>query len=605
MRARLLAYGLALFALPLTPPSPAAAQDVSARAYLSPGSTVEVGRQFVLNVEVTGTQSIDRQPDLPDLSAFAQFLGTSRQSSIRMVNGRTSVTVTFQNRYQALTEGSYEIPSLTVNAGGQTLSTEPLTLTVAPSGAVPPSGGGPSGPSSGGAQVSDEDLFVTAEPTKTRVLDGEPLVVEYRIWTRVDVSSYSLTRVPEPQGFWVEDITPDGQPRAEQLERDGRQYTTAVVRRVALIPTGPGVRTIDPIGLEVVVRTRRRDPFDDFFGGSLFGTGSARMSLLSDPVTVSVNPLPAGRPEPFSGVVGSLRLTADIDRDSVASNDAVTLTVRASGEGNVSAVPEPRLDLPSDFEVFPPDVSESVSGFGPGLSGEKTFEYVLIPRAPGTRELGSVRMGYYDLGADEYRMAETEPLYLMVSGTPTTGGPVQLSRGGVEQLREDIRFIHLGATLRPTDRTLFSGLGFWIVALLPLVAIAGALALRRHRDLLEGDVAYARGRRASRVARKRLARARSLAAGSDRRAFYAEVARALRGLVADRLNLAEAGLQTGELEARLRGHGVDDESVAETLAVLEHCDRQRFAPPGEHPGEKEQFLERAGAIMSTLDRAVR
>jgi len=585
--------------------APVRAQDVSARAYLSPGSTVGVGRQFVLNVEINGTQSIDREPELPDLSDFAQFLGSSQQSSIRMVNGRTSITLTLQNRYQALSEGSFEIPSFTVRAAGQTLSTQPLNFTVTPGGGGgggAPAGGGGSG---GDGQVSAEDLFVTAEATKTSVLVGEPLVVEYRIWTRVDVSSYSLTRVPEPQGFWVEDLTPEGQPEVEQLERNGRQYTTAVIRRVGLIPTGAGLRTIDPIGLDAQVRVRTRDPFDDFFGGSFFGTGNVRTSALSDPVTISVDPLPPGRPAAFSGMVGSLRLSASVDRDSVASNEAVTLTVRATGEGHISAIPEPELDLPSDFEVFPPEVSESVSELGAGLSGQKTFEYVLIPRAPGTRELGPFRMGYYDLGAREYRTAETGALSLTVSGTPTTGGPALLSRGGVEQLREDIRFIHLGATLRPAERRLLDGLGFWIVALLPLVGIVGALGLRRHRDRLEGDVAYARGRRASRVARKRLAEARGLVGGPDRRAFYAEVARALRGLVADRLNLAEAGLQTGELEARLRGKGVAEETVRETLSCLDHCDRQRFAPPSGDPGEEERFLERATALMSTLDRAIR
>lgn len=603
MRSRFLVYGLALLALPVTDVAPVSAQDVSARAYLSPGATVGVGRQFVLNVEINGSQSIDRQPELPDLSGFAQFLGTSQQSSIRMENGRTSITLTLQNRYQALNEGTYQIPSLTLSAGGQTLSTEPLTLTVTPGGGG--RGGAPSGGAGGDGQVSDEDLFVTAEATKTRVLAGEPLVVEYRIWTRVDVSSYSITRVPEPQGFWVEDLTPEGQPQVEQLERNGQRYTTAVIRRVALIPTGPGLRTIEPIGLDAQVRVRSRDPFDDFFGGSFFGTGSARTSTLSNPVTVSVDPLPAGRPSPFSGVVGDLRLTASVDRDSVASNEAVTLTIRASVEGHVTAIPEPELDLPSDFEVFPPEVSESVSELGAGLSGQKTFEYVLIPRAPGTRELGPFRMGYYDLSAGTYRMAETGALSLTVSGTPTGGAPALLSRGGVEQLREDIRFIHLGATLRPAGRMVFNQLGFWLVALLPLVGIAGAMALRRHRDLLEGDVAYARGRRASRVARKRLAEARGLAAGTDRRAFYAEVARALRGLVADRLNLAEAGLQTGALEARLRERGVADETVRETMTCLEYCDRQRFAPPAGDPGEEERFLDRASSLMSTLDRAIR
>jgi hypothetical protein len=135
--------------------------------------------------------------------------------------------------------------------------------------------------------------------------------------------------------------------------------------------------------------------------------------------------------------------------------------------------------------------------------------------------------------------------------------------------------------------------------------MAGAVTLRRHQDLLEGDVAYARGRRAGRVAKKRLAEARRLTGGDDGRAFHAEVARALRGLVADRLNLAEAGLRTSELARALERAGVSEDVRNEVEDCLEQCDRQRFAPSGSDPEEKSRFLARVGELMTTLDRAVK
>jgi hypothetical protein len=596
---------LALVAPMLLQASHVDAQEVGVRTFLSPGPTVGVGRPFVLNVEITGSQSVGEEPDLPDLGSWAQYLGSSTSSSVQMINGRTSVSLTLQYRFQALREGTFEIPAFEVTAGGETRRTQPLQVTV--SANAPPQGGAGAA-AQGGELVGPEDLFITAEATRTRVRDGEPLVVEYRIWTRVDVTSFNFTRVPEPQGFWVENVTPQGQPQVEELARNGQRYTTAVIRRVALVPTGPGVRTIEPIGLEVQVRVRRRDPFGDPFGdffgrSSLFGSTVVPTAVLSNPVTIAVEPLPPGRPQPFSGVVGALALSARLDRDSVATNEAVTLTVTARGEGNIAAVPNPALGLPSDFEVFPPKVSESVRPFGPGLSGEKSFEYVLIPRAPGSREIPAITFGYFDGAAGEYRTASTQPIPLTVSGMAAPG---QMGRGGVAQLREDIRFIHLGSeSLRPAGRVLFDSAAFWLIALLPLAAVAGSLALRRHRERLEGDVAYARGRRASRIARKRLAEARTLAAQGDPRAFHAEVARALRGLVADRLNLAEAGLQTAELGTRLSERGVDEAVVAETRAILEHCDRQRFAPPGTDAGERMRLLDRVGELMTRLDRSIR
>jgi hypothetical protein len=576
------------------------AQEPSVRAYLSPGTEVAAGRPFVLNVEISGTQAVDRDPALPDLSAFAQFLGSSTQSSVSMVNGRTTVALTIQYRYQSVREGVHVIPAFEVRAGGRAFTTQPMTITVSSA----PAGGGPD-PSTG---VGSDDLFITAEASTRTVREGQPFVVEYRIWTRVDVINFGVTRVPEPEGFWVEDLTPGGQPDVEQRTRNGAQYATALVRRVALVPTGPGMRTIEPVGIEAQVRVRRgRDPFEDFFGrSSLFGAASVPVTVSSDELAIEVQPLPPGRPEPFSGMVGTLRVEATLDRDSVNANEAVTLTVRAVGDGNVRVIPEPVLDLPADFEVFPPEVSENVSVTSDGLTGARVFEYVLIPRAPGRREIPSVRYGYFDRSAGAYRTAESASLPLIVSGT-VLEGPAAITRGGVAQLREDIRFIRLGSLQlrRVSGGSVFGGVGFWLFLLLPMAGVGGALAVRRHQDRLLGDVAFARGRRAGRLARKRLAEARRLSAGGDPRAFYAEMARALRGLLADRLNLAEAGLQTDDVDRLLAERGVDASIREEVRRYLEHCDRQRFAPPGDDPEEKERFLERAADLMTRLDRGVR
>jgi hypothetical protein len=594
----LVVLSLVVLSLVALAPSPMTAQEPTVRAFLTPGSAVGVGRAFVLNVEVTGTQSMDREPAPPELD-FAQYLGSSTQSSVRMVNGRTSVSLTVQYRYQALDEGSFTIPSLRVTAAGHTLDTEPLQVAVT---AAPPDAAGADGP-----VLDPNELFITAEASKRSVRVGEPVLLEYRIWTRVDVTNFGMTRVPEPEGFWVEDVTPSGQPEVEQLTRNGLQYASAVIRRVALVPTRAGERRIEAIGLEAQVRVRSsRDPFESFFGrSSLFGTTTVPTTVLSDEVVLDVAPLPSGPPEPFSGIVGSLDVTASLDRDSLEAGEAVTLTVRVRGDGNVRAVPDPELGLPSDFEVFPPEVTVAVRPTASGLSGAKTFEYVLIPRAPGRREIPAVRFGYYDVAVGAYRTAESAALPLTVTGT-VVDGPAALRRGGVEQLREDIRFIRIGPLeLRRTGGTLLGAPVFWMLFLLPLAAVGGAVALRRHRDLLEGDVAYARGRRASRVARKRLVEASRLAPEDDARAFYTEVARALRGLVADRLNLAEAGLLTTELDEAVARVGVDEATRTALRDCLDHCDRQRFAPPGSGAGERSRFLEEVGALMTALDRSLR
>ena len=110
-------------------PTDAAAQEVSARAYLSSGQ-VGVGQQFVVNLEVSGAQQVDRDPELPDLTAFSVYLGSGSSSSIQMSGGRTSITLTIQYRFQATRAGTFTIDPIGVQIGGGAFTTAPLTLTV-------------------------------------------------------------------------------------------------------------------------------------------------------------------------------------------------------------------------------------------------------------------------------------------------------------------------------------------------------------------------------------------------------------------------------------------------------------------------------------------
>ena len=586
------------FGVVLGQPAQGLAQTV--RAYLSQ-TEVLLNRQFVLNVEISGTQQLDEDPPvLPDLSAFAVYLGSGTSTSMQIVNGRTSLSLTFQHRFQATAEGTFEIGPVTVRAGGRDLRTEPLTIRIT-DGPAPTSRSGLPGAD---GTVAPEDLFITATASKPRVYVNEPVIVEYRIFTRVDVEGYNITQQPGTTGFWVEELE-DPQARVEQVVRDGLQYTSAVVRRVALFPTGAGTKTLAPLTLETQVRVQRRSRslFGDPFGG-LFGS---RVSVVvgSNPVEIEVLPLPeAGRPDAFTGLVGRLEVSASIDRTDAETNDALTYRLEVSGTGNIRTLPEPELGFPSAVEVYPPDVSERVDPTEDGVRGSKIFEYVIVPRAPGQVTIPAVKLAYFDIDAGTYAAAASDPITLTVAGDPVAG-PAGRFRTGVDLQRQDIRFIRIAIPgFRPVGGSLVRSAGFWAIVLVPMCAVAGAVAARRHQDRLTGDVAYARRRRAARLAKQRLARAESLRSPDRHRAFHAEVGRALQGFLGDKLNLAEAGLIRDEIRARLTSRGVAPGVIDAYLGCLEDCDRQRFAPTEPDALAMQDMLPRAARAMTDLDQAL-
>ena len=588
-------------AITLLPP-PAHAQDIQVRAFLS-ADRVGWGGQFVLNVEVSGTQQTDSEPVLPDMEEFGQFLGSGKSTSVQIVNGRTSVALTYQYRFQAIAEGVFEIGAVKVTAEGRTYETDPISLVVsdmpAPRGGIADSGDDPAD------EISPEDLFIETEVSRTQVFANEPVVVEYRIFTRVTVESYSISMLPQATGFWTEQLEQSEAPRVERVVRDGSEYLTATVRHVALFPTGSGERTLEPLGIEAQARLpdrRRRSPFGNILGASGVFDRRVPVAVASRPVTIEVLPLPAeGRPGSFTGHVGELDISISVDRSSVAANEALTFRVDLTGTGNLRALSAPEISFPDEFEVFPPETSESIAPGGGSIRGSRSYEYVLIPRAPGSVTIPPVEVSYFDARSRAYGTARSQPVAITVTGDAAApGGESGAVPSAVEPIREEIRFIHIGPPeLRPAGVPLHSTAGFWIVLLLPVAAVAGAAAARRHRDRIEGDVAYARVRRARRMAKKRLARARGLA-GGDPRDFYGEVAGALQGFLADRLNVAEAGLVREEVGRMARRRGVSDETLERLFASLDDCDLQRFAPAGAEREPPEAVLERAAALMGDL-----
>lgn len=573
------------------------AQEVTVSASVST-DTVALGTPFDLHIVVRGGGGVDRMPAVTP--SFASLRGTSTQSSMRLGPGGRETTLQLTYRLVPTVEGSFDLGPFEVSVDGTVYLTEVLVVTISEGAgdaqSAPPGGAGraPGSEATRAGQPGSE-LFLTATASKDAVYEGEPLIIEYRLWTELPVVSLSVTETPDPPGFWVEDVSPEGDLEAVGRNWNGREYTTAVVRRLALLPSGSGARTIEPLQLEASVR---RPTSFGFFGASR----TERVSIASDEVDLRVDPLPAGTPASYSGVVGHLELTASLDRDSVEANDAVTLTLAATGVGNIGQLQPPDLGLAADIEVFPPEVSDRTHATQTGLAGTKEFQFVLVPRAPGRGQIPPIVLHYLDDATGEYRSAATSTMPLTVTGeAPPVGGV----RGGISTLREDIRFIHIEEhSLVPSGVRVFATPWFWVVLLGPLAAVAAAAGVGRSRARLAGDVAYARDKRARRIARKRFGDAQALV-GGDAKRFYAEADRALRELVANRLNLAEAGLRTSELASALEATGVRAGLVERVVAALERCDRERFAPSGADEVERSEFLADLGGLISELDGELR
>jgi len=575
-------------------------------------TSLTVSEQLVLTVELSGdgANSVG-QITLPDVGEYLSLLGSGGSSqSIQIINGGMSVQKSFTYFYQAVKEGTVTFPAISVNYKGNAYSSSPLVIQIG-RGSAPAAGGAPSSSSLAPGDASDEDLFIRAAVSKRTVYPNEPVIITFRIYTRVNVASYGISKLADTGGFWAEDLTPQGQqPQTRQEVINGRKYVVADIKKMALFPTSPGGKTIGPMVLDCDVRMQNRrsnDIFDNFFDDPFFGR-TVRRSIASKPISIEVTPFPEeNRPANFSGLSGQFRLSASVDKQDVKTNEAITLKVAISGEGNIKTIPKPLVQLPADFEQYEPKVNENIQRQGDVVSGGKTFEYVLVPRFPGQQRIRPIQFSYFDASARQFRMLTTPEIAINVekgSGDVATV-PSGLSKEEVRFIGQDIRFIKLQSPhWRRTGYAFYRSGWFMLLTVLPLLALAGVFAYRRHLDKLSGNIAYARSRGANRMAMKRLAKAAHLCQEKAQKEFYAEVSRALTGFAADKLNVAQAGIISSELEKRLRERGLAEEPLRHYLELLQTCDFQRFAPADVAQSEMDAFLKKAKEAIINLEKSI-
>ena len=598
-------------ALVLAVPARVPGQDVTVRATVDQAA-VAVGQQFTLSVEISGKDA-DRAsaPQLPHMQPFANALGSGSSQNVQIVNGRMTASKTIHFYFSATAAGKFRIEPVSVTVGGKRYESQPLEIEIVPgTAAVPPQGPSPAGsPTVPGAGPAEGDVFLRAAADKRRVFQGEPVVVTYKLYTRLNISQIVYVKLPATAGFWTEEFTLPQQPVPSGEVLEGKNYTVFTIKKMALFPTGPGARSVEPLVMDCEVqlpRRRSQDPFSDFFDDSFFFGRTATKRIQSNPVSIQAVPLPEpGKPDPFSGLVGQFRIRSTVDKNQVKANEAVTLKIVVEGEGNLRILKEPPVSLPSDFEAYPPKVVEDIRRSGPSIAGAKSFEYVLIPRVAGSQDVKPVRLSFFDPFSKQYRTVQTSGLSIDVAPGegPVTAVPSGLTKEEIRLLGQDIRFIKTGT---PSFRRLGSGGGVpvqvWPAVVLPLSVLVGAALFRRHRNRILGDAAYARLRRASRAVRKRFAQAHALVRKDSSKAFYAEVARAMSGFLGDKLNVAETGMLSTDLQRLVRERNVREETVSEYFDCLSVCDLKRFSPADTDEREMRGFLEKAEKAVGQMER---
>lgn len=601
----------------------AQADDIKLTGSVKP--VVSVGETFQLVYTLNAQGSGFRGPAIRGIDVLSGP-NTSTSSSIRMVNGTTSMSITYTYTYllQAGKEGTFEIPAAVVTAGGKQVSSGTLSVKVvkgsAPAGSAGTGGQAQGGARQGGSEISSTDVYVKAFASNSNPLQGEGIVVTYKIFTKVPIAQINISKLSSFQGFWSQNLMKENDKLQQSTQViDGEQYIVADIRKIALFPLKSGRLVIDPLELSCVAQVRRQtrtrtgDPFfDDFFNDSFFNSGVANVekNLKSNPLVINVSPLPeAGRPADFSGAVGSFTFRSEIDNTRLKTNEALTLKCTVTGRGNIQLIDKMNVAIPPDFESYDPKVTSDIQTTGAGVSGSQVFEYLMIPRKPGKFTIKPITFSYYDLDKKKYVTLTGPEFNIDVEkGTGEPVGQMTYSGAGKEEIKyigSDIRHIREGQhRLQMAGSRFFLSPLFWLLLLLPLVLFAGFLVLWRKFAARRSDVVLMKNLKATKTARKRLQKAEHFRKSGDQDNFYVAISQALWGYLSDKFSIPMAELSIDSVHEALEKKNVSEEIIMQFTETLEHTEFARFAP-GEKSVNMDRIYDEALGIIARMERELR
>jgi hypothetical protein len=577
---------------------------------------IQVGQRlkvsYVLNSKGTNFRG-------PKFYGFQVLSGPNQSTSMQIVNGNMSSSITYSYILQAVKEGTHTIKGARIDAEGKALTSNDVNVRVIKAQNSSQHQANtqqnnnqnqPQGQNQQTQPTNDkitDNLFIKVYANKTKAFVGEEIIVTYKVYTRVNIVNNGINKLPDFTGFWALDIESAAQGRLEQTTYNGVAFNVATIKQSALIPQKAGKLEIDPLIMDVVVRlrdnNRPRSIFDQFFGGFK----DVNYQIKSNKITIETSPLPsAGKPKDFTGAVGKFSISSIIDKDSLEANDAINFKVTYSGNGNIKFVQAPKINFPPDFEVYDPKASEKVSVNASGISGTKTFEYLIIPRHEGKFVIPELSFSYFDVASKSYKNLKTKPFPIQVGKSNNTEAATayrSVKKEEIKLLGKDIRFIKTNQQeLKERNISLFNSPIHYFGLGLSSLALIAFLFFAKTKQRSKSDLLDAKSKKAAKLASKKLKDAQNELKSGNKEAFYEKLLAGLYNYFSNKLSIPVADLSKESIETGLQKFDTSAGLIEETKEVILICEIARFAPVTSL--NEEETFTKANNLIQNVEKAI-
>ena len=594
------------------------AQDIYVKAEYP--RVVTSGEQFTVMITInTGGGELTS----PSFEGFYKIMGpqTSYSSSTQIINGKISQSTSYSYVYylQAMNPGRYSIAPAVFKYKNKDYKSDSLIIEVIKDVNSTPgtgSGAGAGTVNQNNQQGSGKSLsiqgggssiFIRLNLNKSEVYIGEHIIASVKVYTKVDLAGFNEIKFPSFNGFLRENIET---PPLNSLVREnvnGDIYGSGLIQQFILYPQITGEITVDPVELTVLVQ-QKSGQADPFFGDFFQSYQTVPRAVASLPVKILVKPLPGDKPEGFSGIVGNLSLISSLSKDTVNVNDAVNYKITITGNGNLKLAASPVLKLSPDVEVYDPKITDNITNSINGSAGQKTFDFLLIPRHYGEFTIPPVTYTYFNSSNRRYEKLTTKEYHFYVRKGSDQGGAVTvyggISKEDVKYVGKDIRFIKTSPDdLKKPSDVVVSKRSFAALYGFALIIFLGVLFFRREHVRRNSDLSLVRNRKAGKIAGKRLKKASEFIISGKNDAFYEEILKALWGYLSDKLNIPVSELTRINAVEALTSKGVGADVINELSDIIDKCEFARYSPASSE-SEVTNIYEGAMKFIKTVENSI-
>ncbi len=531
----------------------------------------------------------------PDFQGFKVLMGPSQAISSSWVNGVRSYSKTYSYTLSPTARGKFTIGQASIVIGGKTYKSSPKQVEV---------GAAVDKPSDQMTvdDVADESLHLVAEVSKANPFLNEAVSVVYKLYVSptISVSNYRPLDNPKYNNFWSQDI-PVTRLNAQNGTYKGKPFRYVILKRVVLYPQRSGKLEIEPLSLEVTVDvpTSRRD----FFGRAVYA--STNKTVSAGRRTLNVKKLPEkGKPAGFSGAVGDFDFKVSTSKTNLNASESLQAIVEVSGKGNLKLFQLPEPSIPGSLEVYEPEFEESVRTTLSGSQGKVSNNYTIVPSFKGKYPIPPISFSFFNPKTQKYTTIDSKEIVINVISGPTNGsttlpGAVSNNKQAVVATGNQFSFIKLKPNLTVIGTNyFFSSSCFYLWWLLPLLLIPLAIYLNKKREAIAGDVTGNRIKKANRLARKYLSKAKK--ALGNKEAFYIALEKALHNYLKAKLKIETSEFSKDKIASLLLERQVDEETKNGFIGLLKNCEMARYSPFSDV--QMKQDYDSASEVISAMDK---